>query len=402
MASILEEFNVGSAAAGWICSLAYATQCIAGPLTSVVVNNVHYRWVVMAGGTLQAVGMMTTYLANSTSALFITLGIIPGLGASLVYISQPIIITSYFTKYCGTMIGIVFAGCASAVFVLPPLINFLISTYGWRSALLIQGALIFHVVAIGATYQLSRRPEKKADWNDPDIDDKALKQFDETGATKSSGISSGWFPSHIILLMDTPILVLVYLTSFFVNMAYTAAIIHSSNQITISGYSKDGAFVLSLLGIASVCGRFVQGIVVDVFRVSPMTLYEVTLIVAAASTFVNPLINNYAGFMVSAFGTGFTTGILFTVMYVMLLQLTGISHLATAVGMELFVDCLGIMTGAYLAGAIHDITGNYKLGFYVFGATYILGACVFFPVYFADRKKGRGPRYEMWMERKMN
>ena len=33
-----------------------------------------------------------------------------------------------------------------------------------------------------------------------------------------------------------------------------------------------------------------------------------------------------------------------------------------------------------LTGAMRDLTGSYRMAFYIFGSTYILGACFFLPV----------------------
>ena len=51
---------------------------ISGPFASIVVNKFSFRWAVMAGGTLEAVGITLCYFASSTTELIIYLGILPG------------------------------------------------------------------------------------------------------------------------------------------------------------------------------------------------------------------------------------------------------------------------------------------------------------------------------------
>ena len=253
-------------------------------------------------------------------------------------------------------------GCAAGIFALPPLLNLLITSYGWRGAVLIQGALIFNIVAIGVSVKQKplkqTQTEKKQNLtsrNDkPQLEEETklnVKTVPDCETDTNASKMSNWYPSHLILLINTPMIILVYSTSFFVNLSFSAALIHTTNQIVLNGYSDDkAALALSLLGIGSIIGRLVQGVLLDAHILTPKTLHELTLLLAAAATFINPILNNYVGFMVSAFCIGFSSGILFTVIYTIMMKMVGASEFATAIGMELFVDCIGIMAGGYLAG----------------------------------------------------
>ncbi|XP_072051820.1 monocarboxylate transporter 13-like [Amphiura filiformis] len=78
MPALSDEFNVGSAILGWICSFGNAVLCLAGPVAGVIINKAEPRWVVMIGGLIQASGLILTYLAKTTTVLYFSLGLLPG------------------------------------------------------------------------------------------------------------------------------------------------------------------------------------------------------------------------------------------------------------------------------------------------------------------------------------
>ncbi|XP_072038211.1 monocarboxylate transporter 13-like isoform X2 [Amphiura filiformis] len=414
MPALSDEFNVGSAVLGWICSFGYAMMCLAGPVAGVVINKAEPRWVVMTGGLIQASGLILTYLAKTTTVLYISLGLLPGFGASLVYVSAQISVATYFTSYYSTAIGIVLSGTGVGIILLSPLIEKLIVVYGWRGAVLIHGALILNVVVMGALLPRHRVQQKIARNTDmvetkkhkinqqyhqvsPNTDEGNMKSASKQAEVLESenvaneitlrNAKTKWYLAHIQLFTASPIMVLVYLVTFFVNAAYGAAITHMYNQIVLSGYSETkGALALSLLGVGSLLGRIFHGIPIDAKIMLPSTLYMMTLIAAAVMTFVNPLANNYPGYVVSATGIGFLSGILFPLLYTIIRRNVGTWQLSTAVGLELLVDGLGIMVGGYIAGAIQQLSGNYSLSFYLVGSIYMLAVCFFLPVLLVERK----------------
>ncbi|XP_072037460.1 monocarboxylate transporter 13-like [Amphiura filiformis] len=282
----------------------------------------------------------------------------------------------------------------------------------WRGV--IHGALILNVVVMGALSPRHRVQQKIARNTDvmdskkhkvdlqyrqvsPNTDEGNMKSATKQAEVlESENVANGitlrnaetkWYLTHIQLFTTSPIMVLVYLVTFFVNVAYGASITHMYNQIVLSGYSETkGALALSLLGVGSLLGRIFHGIPIDAKIMLPSTLYMVTLIAAAVITFVNPLANNYPGYVVSATGIGVTSGILFPLLYTIMRRNVGTLQLSTAVGMELLVDGLGIMVGGYLAGATQQLSGNYSLSFYLVGSTYALAVCFFLPVLLVERR----------------
>ena len=273
--------------------------------------------------------------------------------------------------------GIALAGVGAGLFMIPPLVEELIVTYGWRGAFLIHGALIFNTVSAGAVFQtvVMLKNEKKnqlynSNYSIFDHDNAQhetqhtkLNQItnqhhskeyefiaDSSKETKPSKHTK-WHPSHLRLLIDVPEIVLVLVTAFLTNTAYSAVVIHTSNQIVQSGYSeKQGALALSMFGVGSIIGRVFHGFPVDAKIVTTSTFYLLSLFLAAAASFVNPILNTYVTSVLCAACIGLTSGIQFPLIYAILRRMAGASQLATATGLEMFADGCGFLVGGYLPG----------------------------------------------------
>ncbi|XP_072046256.1 monocarboxylate transporter 13-like [Amphiura filiformis] len=148
--SVEDEFQSTSAETGWIISSALAFLLAFGPLGSNSVKRFGCRKTAMTGGVLTACGFVGGSFASSSIQLFACVGLISGLGASLVYVSAVIVVGIHFHDRYTIANGIAFVGPGVGVFAFPPLLRFLIDYYGWRGSLLIQGGLALHIL-IGAS-----------------------------------------------------------------------------------------------------------------------------------------------------------------------------------------------------------------------------------------------------------
>lgn len=64
-----------------------------------------------------------------------------GLGNGLIYGPSAIIASYYFDKWRPLATGIASCGSGIGAFAVAPLTDFLISTFGWRETLIIQGGM---------------------------------------------------------------------------------------------------------------------------------------------------------------------------------------------------------------------------------------------------------------------
>ena len=76
-----------------------------------------------------------------------------GLGASLVYGPAMVVLTEYFDKRSSVALGLATAGGSVGAFVVPYVMLFLFTRYGFSGGLLVLGALTFNCCVSGALYR---------------------------------------------------------------------------------------------------------------------------------------------------------------------------------------------------------------------------------------------------------
>ncbi|XP_022090856.1 monocarboxylate transporter 13-like isoform X1 [Acanthaster planci] len=150
---VQEEFEVSSAELGWIISSGSTLLSATCPIGSACVKRFGCRVTSLIGGSAVACGFIASSFAGSSIHIFITLGLIAGIGSGLVFVSATVILGHYFKRRYAIVNGLAFTGPGIAIFVLPPLLDYLIKNYGWRGSLLIQGAIGMHTVAAAALFR---------------------------------------------------------------------------------------------------------------------------------------------------------------------------------------------------------------------------------------------------------
>ena len=128
----VEAFETTPAQAAWIPALCYFLYSSLGPLSSILSVKYSYRTVTVLGGAFAAVGMMVTFWASSISFLYISYGIFVGIGAGLAFPPTVYIVTSYFVRLRGLANGLCISGSALGSIILPPVLRYLLETYGYR------------------------------------------------------------------------------------------------------------------------------------------------------------------------------------------------------------------------------------------------------------------------------
>ncbi|KOC69188.1 Monocarboxylate transporter 5 [Habropoda laboriosa] len=148
----LHVFKASSTAASWMPALCYFLYNSLGPLSSILSTKYSYKTVTIIGGAFAACGMMSSYFANSVSYLYISYGLMVGIGAGLTFPPTVYIVTAYFERLRGFANGLCISGSAIGTIVLPPFLQYLLDCFGYRGAVLIMGAITLNTLVCGLLY----------------------------------------------------------------------------------------------------------------------------------------------------------------------------------------------------------------------------------------------------------
>lgn len=146
----LKYFGDSKGKTAWIGSIFMASPLLSGPIASYLTDRYGCRKVTIVGSITASIGFLLSAASNSMEMLFITFGVIAGVGLSLCYVAAVVIVAYYFDKRRSFATGISVCGSGIGTFIFPPIIQYLISEYGWRGCTVILAGIFLNMCVCGA------------------------------------------------------------------------------------------------------------------------------------------------------------------------------------------------------------------------------------------------------------
>ncbi|XP_064638129.1 monocarboxylate transporter 12-B-like [Lineus longissimus] len=149
----LEYFESGKGDTAWIASLMVGITFVTGPIASAFVNRFGCRFTTMMGAVVGSCGFILSIFAPNIYVLYVTFGLIGGLGLGLIYLPAIVSVGQYFEKKRSFATGLAVCGSGVGTFVFAPLSQVLLDHYGWKGATMILTGLLLNCVLLGALFR---------------------------------------------------------------------------------------------------------------------------------------------------------------------------------------------------------------------------------------------------------
>jgi len=248
----------------------------------------------------------------------------------------------------GLALGIVIAGVGIGGLIFAPLVNYLIISYGWRTAYVLVG-LLFFVVMTASSLVIKQNP------------DKIGKASEMAENRRAYSFARSWTTRKI---MATPSFFGITFVHSTVVFAFHIVAVHLVPHATDLGISPTAsAMALGLFGGFSVPGRVMAGYMADRLgwqKILPASLFGLALFLVWLLFVRGPWM--LYGFVLFY---GISHGGRAASHLGILGQFFGMQSLGTLIG---FTMAIGIFIGAlapYIAGSIFDVTGSYHFVFVI-------------------------------------
>ena len=134
---------------------------IPGPLVAALLNSYNHRKVTLAGVLLATTGLLFSALyiklstAPSIVVLYITIGLVTGLGFGLMDLASMDIVEHFFSRRLGLAMGLVICGSGIGQLVLAPLLYLATDLLGLAEALFCSSATVAASVFFALLYRYS-------------------------------------------------------------------------------------------------------------------------------------------------------------------------------------------------------------------------------------------------------
>ncbi|XP_045630820.1 monocarboxylate transporter 4 [Ursus americanus] len=354
---LMREFGIGYSDTAWISSILLAMLYGTGPLCSVCVNRFGCRPVMLAGGLLASLGMVAASFCRSIIELYLTTGVITGLGLALNFQPSLIMLNRYFNKRRPMANGLAAAGSPVFLCALSPLGQLLQDHYGWRGGFLILGGLLLNCCVCAALMRPLEAPRPTSGPTPP----RPSRRLLDLSVFRDRGF--------VIYAVAASIMVL----GLFVPPVFVVS------------YAKDlgvpdtqAAFLLTVLGFVDIFARPTAGFITGLKKVRPYSVYlfSFSMFFNGLTDLTGSTAGDYGGLVVFCIFFGISYGMVGALQFEVLMAIVGTQKFSSAIGLVLLLEAIAVLIGPPSGGKLLDATHVYQYVFVLAGAEVLASSLV--------------------------
>jgi MFS family permease len=302
-------------------------------------DRVGTRAVVLGGGFLMGLGMALASRTATLGQFQLVFGVLVGLAAGSFFTPLTAATTRWFTSHRSLAVSLVTAGVSVGIMVVAPLAGWLITTYDWRTAMLVLGGLVW-VVILPAGLLLREPPTST-----PDV----------------LADSAGGYPAGELTVsqaLRTPQFAAIALTFLACCTAHAGPIFHMATHAMDRGIpALTAATVLSAASVASLAGKIMCGIIADRVGVKVVLLSGLALQAVTVSLFI--FTRALGSFYAVAVLFGFAYGGVMPLYAILVRDYFGPRIMGAVFGAAAFASTLGMAFGPLVGSWVYDELGSY-------------------------------------------
>lgn len=354
---LTDEFGWSRAAVSAAFSLRTEVGGVAAPIIGFAVDRVGVRRLLIAGVWVVTLGFVLLSRADSLLAFYGAVVIIAIGNSATGGATATVTVANWFRRQRGRALGFMTLG-GGVSGVLAIVFAWLISTFGWRDALLISGIAQL-VVCFPLALSIRNRPQDMGLPVDGIVaDDLPAAEQAEAAAEMGRGWTSGEAVRSLLFWR-------VALVYAFSNFATTAIIVHQVPFLTESvGVSETfAAMTVTIMTGLSIIGRLSFGSASDFLPKRLVTAIALAAISLSVGLFATVHQAWQLIYVLPIFGIGF--GGIIPVRSTLQAEYFGLRAFGAIQGMTLTISTVGAFAGPVLAGWLYDITDSYRLAFLI-------------------------------------
>jgi len=356
---LLAEFGWTKAMTSGAFSLSFFLTGILGVFAGRLTDRFGPRVVLTVCGFFLGLGYLLVSQTSTVWQLYLFYGVVVALGMSASVIPLQSTIARWFAKRRGTMNGIIISGIGVGMVIIPPIAQWLISSYGWRTSYIVVGITALVTIILTAQF-LRRDPGKMGQlpYGEGELEVKVSSP--DTGFSLREALRSWQFWTLVMALLCFTMgegTILVHIVSHAIGLGISAA---------------SAALIIPVIGAVSIPGRILLGMAGD--RIGNRPAYVIGFVFLSVSLFWLLVAKELWMLYLFAVIYGFGYGGLSALISPIIAELFGLSSHGVIMGVVImFGGTGGMAIGPLLAGHIFDISGSYQSAFLMYAAISVIG-----------------------------
>ncbi|NXS89983.1 MOT6 protein, partial [Erpornis zantholeuca] len=399
------EFQASNSQTSWFPSIMVAVLHGGGPLCSILVKQFGCRFVVMLGGLLSGLGMVSSSFCKSISQLYLTAGLITGLGSCFSFQAGVTVLGYYFVRWRTLANAMASTGVSLGFTLWPLLSQYLLNEMGWRNTFLIFGGILLNCCVCGAIM----RPIQLASGSLP----QSAKPEEEPGSrAEEAQLSNGASPHNPMLQQHTrrTKCFQVYLLQKY--LAFDIFCQNKGYQIYTIGVTwmmmgfalphvylvpyaihngveeRKAALLISIIGFINIFIRPLTGLLSGhrTFTGRRIYLFSLAVLLCGLSNFICVISAKFSVLILYCVILSIAMSGVGALTFQVLMDVVEMDRFSSALGLFTILESITLLIGPPLTGLLVDITSDFHYVFYN-SSFFLISAALFMGLSFCALEK---------------
>ncbi|XP_041830363.1 monocarboxylate transporter 12-B isoform X2 [Melanotaenia boesemani] len=389
------HFGADYSSTAWIHSLVDCSTMLFAPVGSLVGNRWSCRVAVMSGGVLSSCGLLLSSFSTSLELLYISMGVLTGLGFALSYTPTVALVGCYFQQRKALAYGIAMSGSGIGTFVLASVVQLLIELYSWRGALLILSAFVANLCVCGALLRpITVQKEEKTCDTELTVKPSNQSKHSLLPSAKLSAppslplenptprrrcFSSCFLSSEEYRFLKTPDFLGLAASFLFLASGCSLPFVYLvPYALSVGVDHQHAAFLMSILGVINIVGNVTFGWLTDRRCLKPhrLSCYVLSVVLEGLCCLFTPLLRSFTLLVPFAILYGYFDGAYVALIPVVTSDIIGGPYLSSALGVVYFLHAIPYLISPPIVGWLVDITESYTSTFLLSGAALLASALI--------------------------
>lgn len=369
--ALYEEFGWSRASTATAFSITMVVYAIMNPLTGAALDRYGPRKLFPAGAVVLGLGLLGSSQLTSLWHYYFFSGVIAAIGmASLGVVTNNTLISHWFVKKRGTVMGLAASGMGAGMVILVPFAQWMISHYGFRWAYASLGLLSMLIIAPITGFFLYGHPQDLGllpDGKPHPTEGEESTTAQGTRPQPQRILDARWADTDWTLAkaLRTSRFWVLLVGVFFLLVGLYAVMMHQVSHTVDVGFSKlTAAAAFGLLGFMGGVGKAGWGFLSD--RIGREMALTLGLLSTSFGVIFLLLLKDPSQLWMlyvytALFGLGY--GAIAPVLAALTADLFQGRNLGSIYGFIVTAAGLGGALGPPLAGYMYDVTGTYQLAF---------------------------------------